>query len=906
MGLKVDIERQLVNDLNDIKSIHLAGKVEEAARRYEMLLMAHPNFASTLHPLAIAYQQLGEHAKAVNAIMHWLNVVPDDYDALVNLATSLLALNRGSEAITPCLKAVSLRPQATDVYAMLASCQQMAGDIDGAERSHRQILMIEPGSVEAIFKFANFLTEIGRHEEAASFFQQALKVGGDIPEIHVNFANCLSRLDRGEDAIRHFNEALRVRPGMPEALLNLGNAFFQHRGDIEGARQCFETVLSQEPGNRIALNNLTSLSMEAADPVSAVRYTRRMLEINRHDPMLHTTAASVFLALGQWEEGWQHFEWRWLRDKLPVPLRDFEVPEWRGEDIRDKTILIHHEQGLGDSIQFVRFVQLVLERAGHVILEVPANLRALYDHSIQGVTLATYGNPLPSFDVHIAMMSLAHVLGIAVDKVPAPIPYLQADSARVEAWRTRLPAGELRIGVVWQGKADIGVDKGRSYKLKHLAPVARVPGVTLISLQKGYGLEQLEGLPEGMRVETLGADFDSGQDAFLDTAAVMQHLDLIISSDTSVAHLAGALGRPVWVPLKVAPDWRWMCNREDSPWYPASMRLFRQRQPGNWTELFERMAGEVAALKAGDRSRLLPPPPPPATAALPYPPVPPPPLPAIRPMVLRRTYGASKEVAPGIMESITRHGRMRYPVTDAFIGRYLDAYGEWSEEESILCQALLQPGDIVIEAGANLGAHTVALGTAVGQDGRVHAFEPQKFINELLGWNVMANGLDQVTVHRAAVGAAPGELRVPDVDYNRFGNFGGVSLVSDRGSDSVPVITIDSLALPHLRLLKADVEGMELQVLRGAVETIRRCRPILYLENDQEHRAADLISFVLSLGYRIWHHRPSGFNPNNFRGNPRPLHEPFVSKNILCVPAEYEAVIVGLPEIIDLSDLNAA
>lgn len=899
MGLTVDVQSKLINELNDIKMAHLAGKVEEAISRYQALLAAAPNFVSVWHPLGIAYQQLGQHDKAIEAILQSLTFIADDYDALVNLSISLQAISRHAEAIGASERAVRLKPGAAPAYDVMAQAKQAIGDIAGAEYGYRQRLAIEPDSIDGLFKFSSFLVTVDRNDEAVVGFEHALKINNNIPEIHVNLANCLVRLGRGEEAIKHFNEALRMRPDMAEAYLNLGNAFFRYRGDIEGARHCFEMVLSKEPNNRNALNNLTSLSMEMGDVQAAVRNTRRMLEVHPADPVLHATAASVFLTLGQWQEGWQHFEWRWLRDNLPVPLRDFDKPEWHGEDISDKTILIHHEQGLGDSIQFLRFVQQVVERAGKVVLEVPANLLALYSQSIPGVTLATYRQPLPSFDVHVAIMSLAHILGVNVDQVPAPIPYLRADPVRVEAWKERLPKEGFRIGVVWQGKAGVGVDFGRSYRLENLAPVARLPGVTLISLQKGDGLDQLDSLPEGMRVETLGPDFDSGPDAFLDTAAVMPHLDLIISSDTSVAHLAGALGRPVWVPLKFAPDWRWMLTREDSPWYPSNMRLFRQRQSGNWSELFERLAVDVAALKDGDTSRLIPSPPPPAPAPLPYPPVMRPPLPANRRAALLRTFGASREVAPGIMESETRHGRMRYPATDLFIGRYLDAYGEWSEEEAVICHELLQPGDTVIEAGANLGAHTLALGAAVGRGGRVHAFEPQKFINELLAWNVEANGLDQITVHRAAVGSEPGELLVPDVDYSRLGNFGGISLGrSSGGSDSVPVVTIDSMGLSQLRLLKADVEGMELEVLRGAVATIRRCRPILYLENDQKDRSAALFEFVYSMGYRIWQHMPRAFSPHNFRGNLKDINPDCVSENILCVPAEFETVVVGLPEIV--------
>ncbi|MBJ7416514.1 MAG: tetratricopeptide repeat protein, partial [Niveispirillum sp.] len=602
----VDRQQQALAELNATKAVHLAGKLDEAVRRYQALLQAHPTFAEVLHPLGIAFQQLGLHAQAAEAIGHWVTLVPQDYDALINLSNSLLALKRNADAVQAGQRAVALRPDNAGAHASLAVSQHAARDLAGAEASYGRALALAPASAEHLFNYANLLVDAGRIDEAVQRYRDALSVRDDFPEIHVNLANNLVRLGKADEAMGHYHAALRLRPGMPEALVNLGNALFIHAGDLEGARRCFEAVVAQVPTYRDALNNLTSLAMEDGDMVTAVRHARRMLEVHPNDQLLHTTAAGLFMSLGQWEEGWQHFEWRWLRPNLPVPLRDFGKPEWQGEDISGKTILIHHEQGLGDSIQFVRFVQQVVARAAQVVLEVPSNLMALYGLATTGAVLTIYGEPLPPFDVHVPIMSLARVLGVSVDTVPTPIPYLKADPGRVAAWGDRLPKDGFRIGIVWQGKPGTGVDRGRSYALEQLASVGRVPGVKLISLQKGFGLDQLDRMPDGMKVETLGPDFDEGPDAFMDTAAVMQHLDLIISSDTSVAHLAGALGRPVWVPLKFAPDWRWMRKREDSPWYPGTMRLFRQSAPGEWADVFARLATEVAMLKDGDVSRLTP------------------------------------------------------------------------------------------------------------------------------------------------------------------------------------------------------------------------------------------------------------------------------------------------------------
>jgi len=227
-----------------------------------------------------------------------------------------------------------------------------------------------------------------------------------------------------------------------------------------------------------------------------------------------------------------------------------------------------------------------------VFLEVQPSLGGLLGN-LEGVKVIRNGTALPEHDAELPLMSLPHVLGATPETMPRGVPYLFADPARVEAWSKRLPAGQFRVGIVWQGKSTADIDLGRSIPLRCFAPLGRVPGLTLISLQKNDGVEQLTNLPRGMRVETLGAEFDAGPDAFVDCAAVMMNLDLVITSDTAAAHLAGALGRPVWIVLKHVPDWRWLIDRKDTPWYPTA-RLFRQVRRDDWDEVFERIAGELA------------------------------------------------------------------------------------------------------------------------------------------------------------------------------------------------------------------------------------------------------------------------------------------------------------------------
>jgi hypothetical protein len=303
----------------------------------------------------------------------------------------------------------------------------------------------------------------------------------------------------------------------------------------------------------------------------------------------------VQLRQGNFAEGWKGFEWR--RRQAAWEPRKLPGPEWDGRPAPGRRLLLYCEQGLGDTIQFARFAQTAAAMGLDVTLEVQTTLARLMP-SLESVRVIGKGTPLPAFDCHLPLMSIPHVLGLT--SVTPQAAYLSVEAERVAHWSRQLPREGFRVGVAWQGNPRAPGDRGRSIPLREYRPLSRVPGVSLISLQKNDGVEQLKRLPPGMALKTFGSDRATGADAFLDTAAVMMNLDLIITSDTSVAHLAGALGRPLWVALKHVPCWRWLSHGEQSQWY-STARLFRQARRDHWEPVFAQIAEELTQLVAEAR-----------------------------------------------------------------------------------------------------------------------------------------------------------------------------------------------------------------------------------------------------------------------------------------------------------------
>lgn len=395
----------------------------------------------------------------------------------------------------------------------------------------------------------------GRFEEAVAAFDAALAIDPHCVEAHLGRGQALRQMGRYEEAVGSYERVLAVSPDLPAALNNRALA-------LEDLQRFEEALESFDQGLRIAPEN------------AEIRFNRGYL----------------LLLLGRFAEGWPDYEWR--RQRAGADNKAWARPEWRGEAVAGKRVLLHCEQGLGDTLQFARFARTLEERGAEVIVAVQGRLGELLGRLDRAATIVRPGEALPEFDLQLPLMSVPHALGFNPLETPAQVPYLVADPALIERWSNRLPAAGFRVGIAWHGNP-AAPDSGKHIPLAAFAPLAGIRGVKLISLQRDAGAEQSFALPGGVAVQTLGADFDAGPDGFLDTAAVMMNLDLIVTTDTAVAHLAGALARPVWIALRHVPDWRWLLERADSPWYPTA-RLFRQRRPGDWGELFARIAAALA------------------------------------------------------------------------------------------------------------------------------------------------------------------------------------------------------------------------------------------------------------------------------------------------------------------------
>jgi hypothetical protein len=439
-------------------------------------------------------------------------------------------------------------------------------------------------SPEAALQQAAGLFTAGRLDEARLIATTLAAAQPDNFLAHHLLGAIAVRAGKPEDAIDHETRALALRPNDPEALSNRGIAL-RALGRINEALADYERALAARPGFAPALS-LKGVALAALNRhEEAIASYSSALAVSPGYAPAHFNRSFSELALGDFESGLADFEWRWKGSDTQIALRDFGVPQWRGEDPRGRTVLVHAEQGLGDAIQFCRYVPMLAERGANVVFEVQPALAALL--STLPAQVVRMGDPLPVFDLHCPVMSLPLAFGTRLETIPARIPYLHASAEQVERWRQRLGATEgLRIGVAWSGNARQVNDRNRSMPLAMLAPLRR-RGWKLIALQNEVRDSDRAALME-MGVEWLGAQIED----FRDTAALVEWVDVVVSVDSSIAHLAGAMGKRLVIALAYAADWRYFIGRDDSPWYPTA-RLFRQHRPGDWQDVIERVAATL-------------------------------------------------------------------------------------------------------------------------------------------------------------------------------------------------------------------------------------------------------------------------------------------------------------------------
>jgi tetratricopeptide (TPR) repeat protein len=577
------------------------GKLPEAEAALNQLLRLRPDHVEGLVNLGIVLARQGKREAGVERLQQALRLQPGHAKALNNLGVALAELDRRPEAIAAWQESLRAQPDYAEAHMNLAVAlsgegsgargQGSAGEIDEAEAHYREAIRLKPDYVQALSNLGLLLAENGRPGEAVVLLQQAVRLNPDFGDAHNNLGLALVDMVRPEEGVQSHDRALRLRPMDGDLHNNMGTAQAA-LGRLDEALASYQMALWLNPNHAEA------------------RWNR----------------ALALLQMGNYEDGWAEYEWRWRRKRArprsfvrgqESGVRGQEsgvsgtgetVPLWDGSSLEGKTILLYCEQGLGDTLQFVRYARQVKEKGGTVVLECLKDMAPILS-TCPGIDhVVPEGSPLPAFDVQAPLMSLPYVCKTRLESIPGEVPYLFADAELVEKWRkefsgpktenrkpkatdltddTDTPA--LKIGIAWQGNPKHRWDRHRSFPVELFAPLSRLPGVQLYSLQKGPGSEQLAAVHWPLTTIP-------GLHTFRDTAAVIQCLDLVITCDSAVAHLAGALGVQVWVALAWLTDWRWFLKREDSPWYPT-MRLFRQKERGNWEEVFARIKGEVEMVR---------------------------------------------------------------------------------------------------------------------------------------------------------------------------------------------------------------------------------------------------------------------------------------------------------------------
>ena len=465
------------------------------------------------------------------------------------------------------------------------------GDLSTARRLYGQILQSDPRNATAVSNLAVIAISDGDYALAESYLHEALSIRTDDAEVYGNLGVVLRAQGRLEEALGAYAQALCIKPDYADVYHNLGNALGD-QSRFEEAVGAYRKAIELKPDYTEAYNNLGNALQELKRSDEALLSYEKALALNPDFADAHLNRGILHLRNGRFAEGWPDYEYRFLTGRYAAARAVSRFPAWSGESLEGKSILVLPEQGLGDTIQLVRYLPLLAKRGAEVTFLTPPRLaRLLRPFAKKDVRMATALDDNAGFDWEVCLASLPYRLGTELNTIPREVPNLYAEEDLVARWRAKIGNHGCKVGICWEGNPNYR-DPARSIPLDHFAALAEVPEVRLISLQKFHGLDQLAKLPAGMTVETLGDDLDAGPDAFIDTAAAMSAVHLVVTSDTSIAHLAGALGRPVWLALKYAPHWVWMFDRNDSPWYP-SMRLFRQAERGKWDSVFSAMAAEL-------------------------------------------------------------------------------------------------------------------------------------------------------------------------------------------------------------------------------------------------------------------------------------------------------------------------
>lgn len=802
-----------------------------------------------------AHADAGRFGESLATIASALVAAPDDPELLFARASTLFAWGRLREAREGFARMVALGIDHPGLSRWLGWSHYHAGDLQEAEVWMRKAAGAEPGALDVDQGLASIFFALGRVDEAIAICERALLAHGEVPALLRCLGECRLAQNDPRAAETHFRCALGLE-GEQASLWRLLGVSLQRQLRHTEAVVAFAQAERLAAARGQELDTFVDLAGEHRN-AGRMREALDLFEANlalRPSVAGHRAYADALLTAGRLTEGWHHYEFRWLLEPLLSTRYGPRRPPWLGQDVRGKAVLLRFEQGIGDMIQCLRYAPYI-KALGATTLA--GNLDSLTP-AFRGVD-RVLGEPAQpaEFDYYAHLYSLPRIFGTDVDSIPAEIPYLEVDATRRQKWARRIARdGKLNVGLAWAGNPAQANNRRRSIALRALMPLLDVHGVRFYALQKGAAAAEMAALPACAAIEDLGPELAD----FVDTAAVIGELDLVLSVCTSVAHLGGALGKPLWLLLSTPAHWLWLEGREDTPWYPT-MRLFRQRSPGDWDELVTRVkaALEARVQGQGEQPAL---PPPRGHAA---PPRPRWPEPGHRPGL-----SAVTETPVGILQ---------YLPDDAETGLALGWYGEYLQPQLDLLARLIPAGATVLEVEAGVGAHALGLATVLGPSGHLFLCESRPVVRRILRQNLAANRIGNVTLLRGAVGG-PGEADL-------------------QTAPAAVRETVDELQLERLDGLKLGAGAGAQEVLDGAAATLWRLRPWLFVAATDGTQIHMLCQRAREFGYRCWRHETPRLNAANFNRRSDDRYAGRTALALLALPEEvtFDVALDGCVEI---------
>lgn len=820
-----------VSDVGPAYSMVAEGRLGDALAFVDRLPLSSPPDPMVVLARASILFEWGRYREALPLFLRAEELGANDFDLYLRAGWSSMWVLGPAAAEAWMRKAVAANEDEWTGHFGLGSSLRGQNKVDLAIEAFEIAFEVAPNNLHCLAQLFDCMLTQKRIEAAEKYARRAVAADPTIPVVWTNLGVALAAQDRREEAIASFEHAEQLvgnGRGESDANLNLGICL-RETGRLGEALELYERKLA-----------------------------------HASSPRVNTDYAHALITAGKLPDGWDQYEFRWLHAPLLALRPSFRKPVWTGQDVAGKTVLLRTEQGIGDVFQFIRYAPHVKSLGATVLLEVREGIGDLA-LSFPGIDrVLRPDEPYPEFDFYVHLMSLPGVFRTDLASIPATVPYLAPDAERCVRWKDRLTRrSEPTVGLVWAGDPAHVRDHYRSITLSMLAPLVDVRGVQFCSFQTGAAGEQCANSPFGVRLLALGAELRD----FADTAAALCQVDLLISVDTSVAHLAGALGRPVWLLLSSPADSRWMTDREDSPWYPT-MRLFRQPMPGDWT-------GAIAAVKTALD----------AFVRMPSPPG--------RSSFTDTADGCQQQA---LKVNSTRHrfkglcapaetcvGVVQYLRGQPVVAQSINQYGEYLRGQTDRLVRLIKPGSIVMEVGAGIGVHALALASWIGNAGHLFLYEARPLVQNLLQQNLAANGIGNVTImKRALKGQSPNP---PAAGLN-----GGQS-VDDLGTHHAATETIDELRLESLHWLKINEAVDPSMVLEGAAESLWRLRPNLFVTVSDHAVLATIALRVRDSGYRCWKVDTPYFDPANFNRCDDDIFDGLAAVALLAIPEETEITI---------------